>query len=149
MEVHLGGELLEADWEIAVGHLPIQSGFDATVSLRAAVHADVVTRNEGGNEELKALDVIPMRVAEEEVGSDGQALVPQQAHRQRSDSRTGIEDDKSGLAIRTGLDGGRLERDAGGIAAVANGIRAGRWDGAPHAPKPDAHRCVLARCRHT
>ncbi len=81
MKFHLGRHVPELDGEVEVFLLSAEGFFqDAadkawTADEPWAVEPELVVGIEAGTEEGEALDVIPMDVAEEEVGVDGLGVV--------------------------------------------------------------------------
>ena len=95
-------------------------------------NAQVILRLIDGLKERQALDVVPMRMRQQQGQVQRLSLefsdqvLPEQAH-----SRAGIEDDD--LAIGADF-------DTGSIAAVLDGARPGRRDGAAHTPELQPRR---------
>jgi hypothetical protein len=127
MRPHLGF----AHREIAVLQLHFHDLVDAAPGndVEAAVDTHRVAGNVERREEWQALDVVPVRVGDEDVGLHRQLL--QQLLRQRKYAGAGIENDQ-GIVIAADF-------DAGGVATVAHGVRARRGNRATHAPESNFH----------
>src|SRR5581483_9213798 len=82
-----------------------------------------------------ALDVVPVRVAEEDVATDRPVAGAGQLAPELADAGAAIEDQQ--------LASGGAHLDAGRIAAIAHRGPAGRRDGAPGAPEADLHAPTL------
>jgi len=139
-EVDGGCELLEGDREHDRGHLITHDLIYPAFHRRRPPDGEPMSAAEDRRKEWKPLDVVPVRVGQEDVPRDERArrLVEETAT-QFADPRPGIEDDRPPL--------GRPEFDAGGVATVAHGVRAGRRDRSPRTPEAngEGHETFLIR----
>ena len=126
----LGSELMQGNGEVGAFHLAGQDFAQGIVGLAATIHVDVVAFPVAGSEERKALDMIPMDVAQEHVQL-GLVLALENGVAEVADAGSGIENHDVSAQI-----GGK----AGGIAAVSHGLFGGGGDAAPDAPEPEFHR---------
>jgi hypothetical protein len=134
-EVDRRAEVLDGVERREVGvHLPFEDPLQHRRRLGVAVHHELVPRHEHGPEEREALDVVPVRVREQDRGP-ALPLAELAAHQHRAErhqARAHVDDDQGVLA--------RLHRHARGVAAVAVGLRPRRRDRPAHAPERDAHQ---------
>src|SRR5438046_5073646 len=90
----------------------------------------------GGEERLEVgqpLDMVPVRVRQQDLRLHGAVLALHQLPSQRADARARVEDDQ--LAPPPSLaPAAALHGDARRIAAVARGVGSGGGDGAPRPP---------------
>src|SRR5438093_8135322 len=90
-----------------------------------------------GTKEGYALDVIPVKVREQEI--DGERPVTASVHEGRAElaqARAGVEDEKRSGAV--------ANLDACGVAAVTHGERPRCWDGPACSPEADLHECLTS-----
>src|SRR5438034_739670 len=127
-EAERGGELAQGHREIRELHLAGERLVERAFPLRA-VEGDRVPRVERRREEREALDVVPVRVAEEDARPDGHPSRERVTERARAGPA--IEDED------VSRPGSHL--DARGVAAEANRPGARRWKGAAGAPEPHLH----------
>ena len=140
VKIQRGGHLPQANWEVAVDHLPFERSRHVPFTFGIAIDADVVAWDQRRDKEGEALDVIPMRMSQEEMRPHWQPLLADQVHAQEAQAGPGVEDNQSRLAVRTTFDFRRLKRDARRVAAVAHGVRTGSRNGAAHSPEANAQR---------
>jgi hypothetical protein len=69
-EVDARAQVAELDGKVRVLHLPRHRLLEALLEAERRVDVQLRARDEGGNEERKALDVVPVRVADEEVQTE-------------------------------------------------------------------------------
>lgn len=102
--------------------------FEAGPGASPAEDADFLTGEVGGGEEGETLDVVPVGVGDEDADAGGVVLqFTDEGFAQFADAGAGVEDDD--IAAPSGF-------DAGGVAAVADGL--GAWDGDGTADAPEA-----------
>ena len=134
-EADVGGHVVELNGEVRVFHLAGDDVLELFVEVHGAVDREFVAGDERGHEEGEAVDVVPVGMAEEDVGAHGAAAAhevePEFAH-----ARAKVDNEQRAVF--------GLDFDAGGVAAVANGIRSGRWDGAANPPEFDFHVVSLS-----
>src|SRR5204863_386077 len=86
----------------------------------------------GGTEERNALDVIPVKMREQEIHRERPVVAAvHQRGAELAEARARIEDEKRSRAV--------AHLDARGVAAVADGQRPRRRDGPARAPEADLH----------
>src|ERR1700686_4193212 len=105
-----------------------------------AMDRDGVAFYKGGAEERKALNVIPVRMPEENIRVDGLLASGHQIGGQRVSARTAVENQK--FAVGSG------QLDAGGIAPEAVRARPGGSDRAPRSPEAHSHELATPCARH-
>jgi hypothetical protein len=86
------------------------------VALLWSPDVDGVPRLEKRGEERESLNVIPMRVTQEQIDRNGPVVVLGQRATERPNPGAGIQDDEVPSAAI-----GALDSDAGGVATVACG----------------------------
>src|SRR5258708_30781004 len=89
---------------------------------------DLVAAHIGRAEERQAADMVEMRVGIEEIGADRPVL--EQGAAELAQPGAAIHDQQVIAAPYL---------DAGGVAAITNGLRAGAGNAAPHAPEPNGN----------
>src|SRR5205085_9263018 len=95
----IAGHLLQADREVRTLHLAGQRGFQPFARALESEDFYFVARIVGGHEKWKALDVIPMRVRNEQAEIDRLARkFAAQTRAERTNARTRVEHDQ--FAIR-------------------------------------------------
>src|SRR5450631_570302 len=113
----------------------------AAAALRP-MDRDGVAFDKGGAEERKALNVIPVRMSEENIRVDGLLASGHQIGGQRVSAGTAVENQK--VAVGSG------QFDAGGIAPEAVRVRPGGGDRAPRSPEAHSHElATLLRAAST
>jgi hypothetical protein len=130
VELDLGLELVEADREVGVLHLPGQDAQELFVAARWRVDRETVARHEGRPKERKALDVVPMGVTQKHRAGDWTAPLEQREAKAARPGPTIEHDQRAGL---------RAELDAGGVAAVPQGRAARGGNRATRPPEPHLH----------
>ena len=108
-------------------HLPAQNLLQRDTLLRGAVDAERVAGSAQRLEEGQALDVIPVRVGQQDVGRDPGSGAGHQLVAQRAQPAAGVEDHQSSVRTRYA--------DAGGVPAIARGRGSGSRDGTAGAPE--------------
>src|SRR5581483_8306100 len=112
-------------------HLPGHRLFQTLLESERRVDVQLGARDERGHEEWKALDVVPVRVADEEMQTQRLGKRLQQMEAELAGTGAAVEhDDRS---VR------RAKLDARGVAAVARGALTRRGDRAACTPEPDVH----------
>jgi len=115
INLDVAGQLLEADGEVGAFHLARQDFEQTAAGTLVAEDADAVVRAVERLEKGQALDVIPMRVGQQDVQGDGLfAEFAGQFAAEGAQPGAGVEDDDLAAAA---------DFDAGGVAAVMNGGR--------------------------
>ncbi len=125
-----GAEVEELDREVRVLHLARERLVDRRVEPPGPVHVPHVAGHEQRREERQALDVVPVRVADEEVPVDP-ATGPHELLAQLVDAGPAVEHEQ-----RAGVG---AHRHARRVAAVADRRRARLGDRAPSSPERDLH----------
>jgi hypothetical protein len=88
----LGLELVQANREVGVLHLPGQHLGQAVVAPSGCVDSEAVARDEDRPEEGETLDVVPVGVAHQNRGFDRAAAL-EQIEPQRSGTGSAVEDE--------------------------------------------------------
>ena len=117
--------------EVRVLHLPGHRFLEAALEAERRVDVQLRARQEGGDEEGEALDVVPVGVADEEVQAHGPRHRLGEMQPELARAGAAVEDDDRAV--------GGTHLDAGGVAAVAGGPRPGRGDRAASAPETHVH----------
>ena len=131
-----GGQIAEPDREVFRFHLPAQHLFEAATWPWGAVDVDGHFVRVRRYEEREALDVIPVRVTDEEV--DGERPATEVAHQrqpERPQAGAGVEDEH--VTARAHLDARR-------VSAIARRVGTRRGGGPARAPERDLHCVVTA-----
>src|ERR1039457_3062288 len=132
LDTDVGRHFPQADREVRAFHLAGQNDFQPVARAFVAEDAQVVLRSIDRLEERQALDVVPMRVRQQQGQVErlrlefGDQLAPEQAY-----ARAGVQYDDPAIGP---------DFDTGSVAAVLYSGRPGRGNGAPHAP--EFHDCV-------
>ena len=138
LDDHVSRHLLESDGKIGALHLTRQSAGEALARAFVTQDADGVPGFISGQEEGKALDMIPMRVGDEEGDVHrGAVELAGQLEAQRPDARPGVQDDD--LIVRAHF-------DAGGVASILHRGGSGSWNGP--ADSPEGNLASGRRSRH-
>ena len=111
MVANRGAHLAERHREIGVLHLPGERLLEPPATAARRVDVPLVARDEQRREEGEALDVVPMRVADQEVAPDGARPGGDEVLAQVVRARSAVEHDQGPV--------GSVCLDARGIAAVA------------------------------
>jgi len=134
LDLDVAGQLGKGDGKVGAFHLAGERGDEAAARAFAAEHAEAAARIINGRKKWQALDVVPMRVRNKqgeierfafEFRCEGQAEFAQ--------ARAAIQDDDV-IAV--------ADFDASGVAAITDGGRPGRGNGAANTPEFDV-RAVL------
>jgi len=126
-----GRQLADLDGEIGELHLAGQHVAQRTAAALRTADRDPASGNEERREEGKALDVIPVRVAEENRRRDGRGRLRRERGAERAGARPAIEQEAAAPA--------RRHLDARGVAAETDGVRARHGDRSPGAPESRSH----------
>ena len=126
-ELELDRHLVHREREVDRVHLVGESALEGLHRPLWTDHGELRAADEVGSEEGEALDVVPVRVADQEVGVDW-AL---EHVAELADAGPAVDDDQ---VVVAGPD-----LDAGGVAAEAKGVAAGGRPGAPGTPELDPH----------
>jgi len=138
MEMPLGGHGFHIHGEVRVGHLAFQGALQALVFKAVGIKEELVAGTVKGFEEGDALDVVPMKVREEDAGVDGAlAELAFEGAAQEAEAGAAVKEEE--------LAAGRAEFDAGGVAADAGVFRLGGGGGAAYAPETNQHS-ILCLC---
>ncbi len=130
-EVDAAPQLAELHREVRVLHLPGHRLLEAPLEAERRVDVQLGAREERGHEEGEALDVVPVRVADEEVEPDGMGQRPGEVQAELTRARAAVEDDHGAV--------GGPDLDAGRVAAVHGRLRTGRGDGPTCSPEAYMH----------
>ena len=131
VEVAARSHLIEVDGEIRLRHLAFQR-FLERPSFNSGEERDVILRTVDGDEERQTLDVIPVKVGEEEF--DVQRLSRRFFHEglaQIPDTTAGVKNED---VVRR-----RSNLDAGRVAAESKIFHLGSGGRAPHSPEPEPY----------
>src|SRR5687768_15950049 len=129
-EVDRGVQLLARDGKHDRGHLVADDTIDARLQRLLPPDREVVSALEDGAEEGETLDVVPVRVCQEDVALDRRAVgALDERPAQLPQAGSGIEDDEPPFR--------RPDFDAGRVAAIAHGLRSGARDRSTSAPELD------------
>ncbi len=135
----LGGELLDRDRKIGVLHLARERLADRRPEAARSVDVPLEVPLEQRRQERQALDVVPVRMADED-------MTPARPVRLREQRLA--EAVRAGAAIEQDQRAARAAHlDARGVAAVAEGVGPGLRDRAAGAPETDAHPDLPVRIR--
>jgi len=124
-------ELIEFHREVVVLHLAGQNIAQRQMRFVGAENLKMISRNKERCKERKALNVIPMRMREEDGRFDRRGIAGEQFVAEQASAGAAIEHD--------GPAGRRGQLNARRIAAEAVGARAGRCDGPASSPKAQSH----------
>src|SRR4029450_1609499 len=130
-EVDGGRKLADLDGEVRELHLTGKNFGQRMSAPFWTADGDLVPGNEERGEEGEALDVIPMRVAEQDHRRDGLRGVCHELRAQRASTRPAVEYETGPFA--------RRHFHARGIAAEADGPRTGGGDRPPGPPESHSH----------
>jgi hypothetical protein len=126
-DVNVAGQFVEGDGKVGAFHLAGERGDEALAGAFAAENPQAAARIVDRPEERQALDVVPVRVGEEQREIERMTFeFLEQGLAQFSQAGAGIKDDEV-VAV--------ADFDAGGVAAIAHGARSGRGDGTADAPE--------------
>lgn len=129
LDFDVAGQFIEGDGKVGAFHLAHEGGEQAFARAFAAEDAQPAFRVVDGRKKRQALDVIPVRVGDEQGQVERTVFeFGQERLSQRTQTGAGVQNDDFIAAP---------DFDAAGIAAVADGVAAGRGDGAAHTPKLD------------
>src|SRR5882762_6331071 len=103
-----------------------------SICWRRIASSDVVPWREERLEVGQPLDMVPVRVRQQDLRLHGAVLALHQLASQRADPGARVEDDQLAPSLAAA---GALHGDARRIAAVARGVSSGGGDGAPRPPK--------------
>ena len=126
-----GVELLQRHREIRVLHLAGERRFELLPHAAWGVEIPLVAGDEQRREEGETLDVIPVRVSNEQVAAQRVLAGGQQRLPEAMGAGTAIQDDERSVR------GSHLY--AGGVSPVAQRRWAGFGHGPPSTPEPDVH----------
>ena len=133
-EGDLGREVADLHRRERRGDVTPEAVLQRLVGVGRSPDEDPGVGAEAGGEEHQALDVVEVKVGEQQVDHRrARAAIEGQA--ELADAGAGVEHDQGPVPQR--------DLHAGGVAAVAHRLRAGRGDGAARAPDPDSHLPVL------
>ncbi len=128
MKAHLSAHIGEVDREARIVHLASEGLLEGMGDVIAAVHVKAIALDERGREKGKALDVIPMHVAEKDMG-DHRTLI-RQALSEQAHAGAAVQDDQ-GLAAPH-LDTARVPSDL-------DCVRTRNRDASTNTPEFDEH----------
>src|SRR5262249_9494163 len=132
---HVGLHRIEGHREIGILGLRLKHRAQMRIIALPRIHEHAIALVIERREKWQALNVVPMRVADEQVNRSlalaeiaGDEILAQPA-----DAGAGVDDDARAAVGNTHL-------DAGGVPSVAVGVDAGRWKRPAYPPEPDLHR---------
>src|SRR6266481_4335815 len=132
MVANRGAELAKCHREIRVLHLPGEGILQALPQTLRRVDVPFVPLDEERREKGKTLDVVPVRVSEQEMTAHGALARRYEASAQIMSTGAAVEDNQRPVC------GAHLH--TGGVAPVANRARPRLCQGASRPPKPNTHR---------
>src|SRR4029077_16754739 len=132
MVANRGAELAKCHREIRVLHLPGEGILQAPTQTLGRVDVPFVPLDEERREKGKALDVVPVRVSEQEMTAHGALARRYEASAQIMSTGAAVEDNQRPVC------GAHLH--TGGVAPVANRARARLCQRASRPPEPNTHR---------
>ena len=124
-------KLADLDGEVSELHLAGENFAQRMSAPFGTADRDLVPGNEERGEEGKALDVIPVRVAEQDRCRDGLRGVRHELRAERASARPAVKYEAGAPA--------RRHSHTRGIAAETDGARAWRSDRPPGAPESNSH----------
>ncbi len=124
-------ELAHRHREVDAFHLRADRAIDGEIALVGAEDLDLVAAHVERGEERHGIDMVPVRVRDEDAPREALDARSHDVVGQTLDARTAIED-----VERLAAD---FHAHAGRVAAVAGVRGTGRGQGAVHAPVPDHH----------
>lgn len=127
----LGGQLVEFDGKIGKLHLAGEHVMQGAAAAFRTIDRNGISPYEGWTEEGETLDVIPMRVAEENAHAQVFLALRHEVGGESMRTRTAIEDKKIASVGR--------QFNAGGIPAEMDRSRPGGSDRSSRAPKANLH----------
>ena len=130
-----GLELLHADREVLVLHLPGQGVAQRLAQAARGVHVPLVTAQEERREERKALDVVPVGVRDQHVAVIGRGPLGHQRVAEAVGAGAAVQDEQRPRR--------RAHLDARGVAAIADGRRPRLGDRPADSPEPHPHTDLL------
>ena len=120
-------QIIQTYGEIGVLHLPGHCIFDASVESERSIDVDFSAWKEHGSEKRETLDVIPVRMADQDVDLRERCRRVQKRGSQCADAGTAVEDDQ--IAVFG------LNLDAGCVSTVAESPRPWAGYGTSGPPK--------------
>ena len=135
-EVDAAAQVTELHGEVRVLHLPRHRFLEVVLEADRGVDVQLGAGDEGRHEERKALDVVPVRVPDEEMQLERLLLGLHEMQTELANAGAAIEDDERPAR--------RPDFDAGSIAAVFRGKGPGRSDRATGSPETYFHATPLS-----
>src|SRR3954447_10049969 len=135
-----GRQLVQRNRKVGELHLTGQHLMQRPAAAFRAIDRYGVLFDKGRAEERKALDVVPVRVADENVRLDGLLALPHQLQGKPVRAGAAVKDQE--IAITSG------QLNTGGVAAKVVGGRPGRCNRTPRSPKTYPHACAFIPSRH-
>lgn len=126
-----GRQLVQLDGEVGELHLAGQHVMQRAAAAFRAIDCDGVPFDKGRAEERKALNVIPVRMSEENARANGSLALGHQLGGQPVGAGAAVKNQK--VAVGSG------QLDAGGIAAEVIRARPGGGDRPPRSPETYSH----------
>ena len=126
-----GRQLVQLDREVGELHLAGQHVMQRAAAAFRAIDRDGVPFDKGRAEERKALNVIPVRMSEENVRVNGFLALGHQLGGQPARAGAAVKNQK--IAVGSG------QLDAGGITAEEVRVRPGGGDRPPRSPETYSH----------
>ncbi len=130
-EVDARAQVAHLDREVRVLHLPGHGLLEAALKADRRVDVQLGARQERGDEEGKALDMVPVGVADEQVQANRLRHRLRQVQAELAGAGAAVEDDHRSV--------GGADLDAGGVTPEARGVRSGRRDRSTRSPKANLH----------
>ena len=127
-EVHLGGKRLEGHGKVRVVHRSGDRRREPAVHPGGPIDRDVAAGSERGEEERETLDVVRVRVGEQQMEPHRSFAREREPELPRAGAA--VEHEERAVVGR--------DLDAGRVTAVAKRLGAGGGDRAARSPEPDA-----------
>jgi hypothetical protein len=131
-------KVLELYRKIRVLHLASDRILEAALKSNGGANVELESRKESRRKKRKALDVIPMSVADQKMNTADFSFRVQQLHSQFTNARAAIQDDDGVITWP--------DFDARRIPAIKSRALSRRWDGTTGSPKANAHQLVTINC---
>jgi hypothetical protein len=128
VERHLRAHVGEMNGKARMVHLTRERFFERARDVVAAIQVNRISGDERRIEERKALNVIPMHVAEEDVRGERHLL-----------EKLLAQQPKAGAAVENQEQLAGAHFDAAGVASDFDGVGAGRRNAAAYSPERDPH----------
>ena len=131
MKTDGGAKLLDGHRKIGVLHLPGQSCLQVVAPAPWRIEIPLIAGNEERREKREPLDMVPVRVGDQQVSAHGLRSRGKQRLPETMRSGAAIEDDEGPV--------GWPHLHTGGVASVAQRRRPWRGQRSPRPPEPDPY----------